>query len=103
MGGGYTRKSLKYYSVNFLDKNMYMCLALANVFYALWCMDDNTSLRYGGNLVFTIPIVLLITMKYSMDVEGESDGDPVEVLLHDRMLLILCLVFFLIMFFVFYF
>lgn len=100
---GHMRKTLKYYSVNFLDKNMYMCLALANVFYALWCMDDNTSLRYGGSLIFTIPIVLLITMKYSMDVEGKSDGDPVEVLLHDKVLLTLCLIFFLLMFIILYF
>lgn len=100
---GYIRKSLRYYSVNFLDKNMYMFLALANVFYALWCMDDNTSLRYGGNLIFSIPIMFLIMMRYSMDVEGESDGDPVEVLLHDRILLILCLVFFFIMFIILYF
>lgn len=100
---GYLRRSLRYYSVNFLDKNMYMFLTLANVFYALWCLDDNTLLRYGGNLIFSIPVVFLITMKYSMDVEGESDGDPVEVLLHDRILLILCLIFFFIMFIILYF
>lgn len=100
---GHMRKSLKYYSVTFLDKNMYMFLSLANVFYVLWCMDDNTSLRYGGSLIFTVPVVFLIMMKYSMDVEGESDGDPVEILLHDQILLILCLVFFLIMFVILYF
>lgn len=100
---GDIRRSLRYYSVNFLDKNMYMFLALANVFYALWCLDDNTSMRYGGSLIFTIPIVFLIMMKYSMDVEGESDGDPVEVLLHDRILLFLCLVFLLVMFAILYF
>ncbi len=98
-----TRKVLQYYSVDFLDKNMYMCLALANVFYALWCMDADTSLRYGTSLVFTVPIVLLIMMKYSMHVEGDSDGDPVEVLLHDRGLLVLCFLYFLAMFIILYF
>lgn len=100
---GHMRLSLKYYSVNFLDKNMYMFLALANVFYVLWCMDDNTSLRYGGSLIFTIPVVFLIMMRYSMDVEGESDGDPVEILLHDQTLLTLCLIFLLVMFIILYF
>lgn len=98
-----TRKVLQYYSVDFLDKNMYMCLTLANVFYALWCMDADTSLHYGTNLVFTVPIVLLIMMKYSMHVEGDSDGDPVEVLMHDRGLLVLCLLYFFAMFMILYF
>lgn len=91
LGDGETRQVLKSYPVSFLDKNMGMCLTLANVFYALWSMDENTLSSYGSkNLIFTVPIVLLITMKYSMNVEGDSDGDPVEVLLHDKVLLVLC-------------
>lgn len=98
------RKVLRYYSLDFLDKNMYICLALALVFYALWCMDASTTSRFGGvKLIFTVPIVLLITMRYSMDVEGESDGDPVEVLLHDQMLLALCVIYFAMMFAILYF
>ena len=80
-----------------------MCLTLANVFYALWSMDENTTALYHNNhLVFTVPIVLLITMKYSLDVEGESDGDPVEVLLHDKVLLALCVLYLAIMFMILY-
>lgn len=82
---------------------MYMCLALSNVFYALWCMDDSTALRYGVGLVFTVPMILLITMRYSMDIEGDSDGDPVEVLLHDKILLVLCTLYFSMMFVILYF
>ena len=52
-----TRRVLRYYSLDFLDKNMYMCLALALVFYALWCMDSSTTSHYGGvKLTFTVPI-----------------------------------------------
>lgn len=87
-----TRKVLKAYPIGFLDKSMWMCLGLANVFYALWCIDSQTIAAYHTDrLVFTVPIVLLITLKYSMNLEGESDGDPVEVLLHDWVLLGLCL------------
>lgn len=101
--GGETRKVLKNYSSDFLDKNMYMCLALANVFYALWSMDKDTALLYDSNyLVFTVPIVLLITMKYSMNVEGNSDGDPVEILLHDKVLLALCVIYLAAMFIILY-
>lgn len=97
------RKVLKYYTVTFLDKNMYMCLTLAIAFYSLWCMDGDTVSRYGVSTVFTVPIVLLITMKYSMNVESDSDGDPVEVLLHDKVLLLLCATYFSVMFAVLYF
>lgn len=99
---GQTRKVLQSYPISFLDKNMGMCLTLANVFYALWSMDENTVASYGSYLVFTVPIVLLITMKYSLNVEGESDGDPVEVLLHDKVLLVLCVLYIAAMFLILY-
>lgn len=97
-----TRKVLKAYSVGFLDKSMNMCLTLAIVFYALWSMDENTVSTYGQYLVFTVPIALLIVMKYSLNIEGESDGDPVEVLVHDKVLLALCTVYLMSMFLILY-
>ena len=101
--GGETRAVLKAYPVSFLDKNMSMCLTLANVFYALWSMNANTQQAYHSDFViFTVPIVLLITLRYSMNVEGDSDGDPVEVLLHDKTLLLLCLVYAAAMFIILY-
>lgn len=100
---GETRQVLQAYPLSFLNKNMSMCLTLANVFYALWSMDEKTILLYNSKyLVFTVPIVLLITMKYSLDVEGESDGDPVEVLLHDKVLLTLCILYLAAMFLILY-
>lgn len=100
---GETRQVLKAYPINFLDKNMGMCLTLANVFYALWSMDEKTKSFYNNDyLIFTVPIVLLITMKYSLDIEGESDGDPVEVLLRDKGLLALCFLYFAVMFMILY-
>lgn len=101
--GGETRNVLKYYSAEFLDKNMYMCLTLALVFYALWCVDAGTSARYGVSPSFTVPVVLLIMMRYSMDVEGDSDGDPVEVLVRDKPLLALCGAYLAVMFAILYF
>lgn len=103
IGGAETRQVLKAYPIDFLDKNMGMCLTLANVFYALWSMDEKTTSLYNSNyLIFTVPIVLLITMKYSLDIEGESDGDPVEVLLHDKVLLALCVLYLAVMFLILY-
>ena len=102
-GEGETRLVLKSYPVNFLDKNMGMCLTLANVFYALWSMDEKTRALYDNKyLIFTVPLVLLITMKYSLVIEGESDGDPVEVLIHDKVLLTLCVLYLMVMVLILY-
>lgn len=92
LGNEQTRQVLRYYSRSFLDKNMYMFLALVNVFYALWCMDNE-----NRAFIFTVPVVMLIGLKYSLAVEGDSDGDPVEVLLHDKVLIVLCSVYALLM------
>ena len=86
-----TRTVLNSYTDNFLDKNMYVCLSLALVFYSLWSVDErNYNSKY---LIFTVPVVMLITMKYSLDIEGNSDGDPAEVLMNDKILLLLCAVY----------
>ena len=93
-----TREVLKEYPVNFLDFNMGMCLTLAVAFYALWSMDKQTMSSYNNeHLIFTVPVVLLIVMKYSLNIESGSDGDPVEVLIHDKVLIVLCIFYFLMM------
>ena len=78
-----SRKVLQYYSDGFLTQNMQMCLTLAVVFYSLWSMDR------GENLMWTVPLVICICLKYSMTVEGNSDGDPVEVIYQDKVLMLL--------------
>lgn len=85
--GKTTRKVLKYYTKEFLDKNMYMFLSIAIVFYSLWTVDDRVVNRINVNLLWTVPIVIIICMRYSMIVEDDNDGDPVEVVIHDKILL----------------
>ena len=48
-------------------------------------------------LVLIAPVVMLIVLKYSMNIEGDSDGDPVEVLVHDKILLALVAIYLLAM------
>lgn len=78
-----TRMVLKHYSRRFLDRNMYMFLALSICFYSLWAMEQ------GRWALWSVPIVIVCSMRYSLIVEGSSDGDPVEVLLGDKFLLLL--------------
>ena len=97
-GNENTREVIRKYPASFLDSNMYICMGLVFVFYALWTMAANTIEAYhGSRLIWTVPLVMLIFMKYSMTVEGNSDGDPVEVLIHDKVLLGLCALYLLLM------
>lgn len=103
LGNDTSRKVIKKYTYGFLDQNMYVFMGLIFVFYALWTMDDKTVAVYNSNkLIWTVPVVMLIFMKYSLTVEGNSDGDPVEVLLKDKALLILCFLYLLLMFVLLY-
>lgn len=79
---GETRNVLKYYNYDFLDKNMYVCLGLTDGFYALWAMS-----KADTYLFWTVPLVIILLMKYSLDIEGDSDGDPIEVIYKDKILI----------------
>ena len=97
-GQAVTRRVLKFYSISFLDKFMYLCLSIAIVFYALWSADEEIILKFHTDkLIWTVPLVILLMMKYSADVESDSHGDPVDVITHDRILLLLAVIYGVIM------
>lgn len=88
--GQQARPVLRRYSREFLDRMGYLFLTLTIVFYSLWTVDPVTLSRpHGARLIWTVPLVMLICMRYSLDIEGDSDGDPTEVLFRDRVLLAL--------------
>lgn len=88
--GSTSREVLKKYNKDFLDKFVYVCLILCIVFYSLWCIDAKTIERVGNSyMIWTIPLVLIIFMKYSLDIEGDSFGDPIDVILSDKALVVL--------------
>lgn len=96
--GDKSRAVLKMYNKDFLDKNMYVALALAVVSYTLWCVDPTTIQRIGNDYVFwTIPILMIILQLYSLNIEGNSHGDPIEVVLSDKKLLVTAIIYVLVM------
>ena len=96
--GDKSRKVLKMYNKEFLDKNMYVALALAVVSYTLWCVDPTTIERIGNDYVFwTIPLLIIILQLYSLNIEGNSHGDPTDVFLSDKKLLITTIIYALLM------
>lgn len=85
-----TREVMNFYNHDFLDKNMYVCQALCIIFYALWSFDSETLEKFQTSaFVYTIPLIFLIFLKYSLNIEKTAEGDPTSVLLKDKILLLL--------------
>lgn len=85
--GTKSRKVNELYSLQFLDKNMYVCLTLTLVFYSLWATDPA---RASVLLYASIPFVILVFMTYSLKIEqNDSTGDPVDVVLKSNILKVL--------------
>ncbi len=87
------RKSLNGYSEKFLDKSLQITLTSSIIFYSLMCADNNTAVMQSGvNLLWTVPIVTVICLRYLMLVEDDKcDGDPTSIILRDKILTLLCL------------
>ena len=98
-----TREVLAKYNKEFLDKNMYLCLSAVIIFYSLWCMDQNVSQTINNSyLIFTVPYFALILLYYNLSVESGSSGDPVEVILENKLLIVLIFGFAVLMFLILY-
>lgn len=97
--GAQARASLERYSAAFLDKCLYLFMGTGLVFYSLWTFSKlgglDVFLSYSSILpVLAIPVVMLICMRYSMDIETTNfqEGDPIEVLSKDKALIALALI-----------
>ncbi len=90
--GSKNRRSLSSYSIDFLQNNMNIFLVCGLVFYSLWTIDQCSTVNFGSNthdtlLIISVPIAMLALLKYSLSMYSlESDGDPVEVVVHDKIL-----------------
>ena len=101
--GDSSRVVLKYYTKEYLDKFMYVCLVLSIVFYSLWCIDQETILRVGNNyMIYTIPLLLVIFMKYCLHIESEDFAEPVDILTSDKVLISIVLIYLILIFSIVY-
>lgn len=101
--GKKAREVLKSYNKEFLDKNMYSCLTLSIVSYSMWATDSNVIARVGNNLlIWTIPLIMIIFMLYSLEIEQDSLGDPVDVIINNKKILAMIFIYGLAMFSILY-
>lgn len=94
-----TRRVLKYYSDEYLSRVMLLTMTLGLVFYSLWA---SIIVEQGNIMVWTIPLVIAIIMKYELDVDKDNFGDPVEVLTHDKPIFLMLTVYVGVVLFVLY-
>lgn len=93
-----SRNVLAKYNESFLEKNMYVAYALSVVAYTLWCVDPVVTSNLGHDYMFlTIPILMTILQLYSLNIEKDSYGDPVDIILSDKILLVIGLLYIIIM------
>lgn len=81
---GESKGVLKFYTPAFLDKYMTVCQTLTIAFYALWAMSP--SVLHSVGTIWTVPLVIVICMKYGLNAETQKYADPVDVLLSDKVL-----------------
>jgi len=88
---GETRSVLKKYTVDYLNSSYYLLCAITIVFYSLW-----TILGHQTNIALqiSIPVVIFILFRYNYVIETtDADGDPVSMLLKDKLFFLLSLLF----------
>ena len=82
-----TRPVLKGYPVTFLKSFMYLFCGLGVVFYSLWAIEKSDMFSYS------VPLVLLICQVYNLSLERGDDGDPVTVVLSNKTLLCMIVIY----------
>lgn len=84
------RETLQEYSSALLDQLVAMSASGSVLSYALYTIWPETVEKFGtGNLVYTVPLVLIGVMRYLYLVYSkEKGGSPSDLLLHERFLLI---------------
>ncbi|MFA5528861.1 MAG: UbiA prenyltransferase family protein [Peptostreptococcales bacterium] len=82
------RAVLNAYSIEFLENHMHMFLTISIVFYSLWVLSYQD---IDSKLIWTIPLVMIVSMKYNLSMEKSLSEDPVEILYSDKSLLALVL------------
>jgi len=99
-----TRFVLKQYSMQFLDFMILSSVTLTIISYALYAIDSEVVKRFGTDkLIYTVPLVIYGMFRYLYVIyRSDSNGDPTEVVLKDKSiisvvllwtLLVICLIY----------
>ncbi len=76
-----------------------MYLTLFAVFYSMWSLNSIN----GYTMILTTPLVLIILIRYTYSIENNEDGDPTELIYHDKILWFLGAVYLILIVLIIYF
>lgn len=96
-----SRLVLKKYTLSYLNEFMYIFLTATIVFYSLWTIF-NESIVYNQYTIWTVPLVIIIIMQYTFNIEVKKISDPTEIFYNDKLLMILSIIYSLSIFFIVY-
>lgn len=87
--GTAARQSLEKYNDRFLEGCLNVFGATAIVFYSLWASSAETMALCGSYMLLSVPLAILIYLRYRWLLDGESGGDPMDVIIGDPPLLLM--------------
>lgn len=89
--GTNSRASLESCPIDFFDKCMYVFMASGLVFYSMWLFDRLSGVNdqiFPVVLAVCVMVAIFACLRYSFIIESDtSDGDPIEVVTSDKILL----------------
>jgi decaprenyl-phosphate phosphoribosyltransferase len=91
--GAGTRKSLERYSESYLRFAWMLAAVMVLISYSLWAFDNRAQGAYGvpWTAISIAPFTLGL-LQYALEVDSGNAGEPEEVVLHDRVLQVIGLV-----------
>lgn len=87
--GGAMRSVLKEYPLPYLESivNIFLCMTM--MFYSLWAMNYNSVMMNQNILVLSIFVVIAILLSYHYYLHKNTNGNPTDMLLENKSLIIL--------------
>ena len=82
------RDTLSLYSDDFLSKLSWISMGLGIAFYAIWIISGTNTLINHAVMVISIVFVFFILVDYQYTLEKTDDGNPVDLLLSNKSLLL---------------
>ena len=89
--GNQTRSVLKKYNVEYLKSIMNMFLVLIIVFYTEWC--SNAYPEHRDLFLASVPMLIILIISYIYVAEKDKYGDPTDVIMKNKPLMLIGLLF----------
>ena len=99
-----TRSVLKQYNIQYLDSIIISSVTLTIISYALYTIDSEVIYRFGTDkLIYTVPFVIYGIFRYLYVIyKFDNDGDPTEIVLKDKLIIYIVIIWILILVGLFY-